>query len=119
VLVRGYAEITDDLVPYVFVILTEVSSPSFALYLEQMHGNAFADSDRIGVGCLQNRDIYAIRSTDYGDLEASQLPQSVTQAILISRQQEPVTLHLTASGLHAAGIAPDCFSHFAQISLEG
>lgn len=125
--VRGYAateEITEpfcaencDTFTYVFLQLDEsfLDDSDLQRFFEIFKGNAFVSDGGLGLGCVENGQIFTHNDFDYSIAE--QLSVEDTEALLNSSASEMVKVHLERRTEYMEGEAPACFSHFVIKSV--
>ncbi|MBD3330220.1 hypothetical protein GF354_01670 [Candidatus Peregrinibacteria bacterium] len=130
--VMGYIEVDEDktdprcdpdfddceIVDYVWFYIYESDNDYFTEFLKDNEGNAFTDGNRIGLGCLtEDHRITYYNASDYYGHEELTMDQKVSEAILNSQSDSPITIKLTKYLLSAGSGAPLCYAHFRDVEL--
>jgi hypothetical protein len=102
---------------YAFFNVLETDNEFFADYIESQTGNAFVGEASIGLGCVENDILWRINDSDEFGMQEYTTSQEMSEAILSSDKENPVTIEIERYLLTLGSGAPDCYSPFAKVGL--
>lgn len=124
--VTGYAQVQEideafceeNCTVYDYVVFQATEEVTGAnAFFEENEGNSFVSRESFGLGCLEDDIIsYSNHSDQYG-MDQVELSAELTQQILDSTKESPITLRLQKLKLDGGRGAPTCYSHFRNVML--
>jgi hypothetical protein len=124
--VKGYSTVVETLEPFcqencakynsVLFNITETKNESIEDYIGGQIGNSFVSETGIGIGCVENEIISRWNDSDEFGMKEYMSSTEISERILESTKEKPVTIQLTRFPYTGGRGAPACYSHFAEIN---
>ncbi len=105
--------------PYVYFNLTGNYSPEFQKFSDSNAGNAFVGQDVIGLGCKEPgaNFLYYYNDSEENGMKYFRLSDTDSAKFFAGTMNFPVTITLERKPFYGGSGAPDCYSHFTEITV--
>lgn len=126
-LLRGYVSLSErpqafcqedcPVFTYASFNILETENEFIDDYISGQKGNSFVGEMEIGLGCTDDNILWRMNdSNEFGMKKYTNSPET-SEAILNATKENPITVNLERYLYTGGRGAPDCYSHFAQVSL--
>lgn len=104
---------------YVNFNLTGNYSPEFQKFSDSNAGNAFVGQDVIGLGCKEPgaNFLYYYNDSEENGMKYFRLSDTDSAKFFAGTMNFPVTITLERKPFYGGSGAPDCYSHFTEITV--
>lgn len=109
---EAFCEEDCDQYEYVSFIVTESNAPTLDDFFADNAGNSAVGNSSIGIGCLEDGQIYYANHSDEHGVKDFRLSKSLTDKIMSSTSKSPVILEIEKLPLSGGMGAPTCYSLF-------
>ncbi|MDX9970356.1 MAG: hypothetical protein RBS56_00410 [Candidatus Gracilibacteria bacterium] len=105
--------------PYVYFNLVGNLSPEFQKFSDTNAGNAFVGQDVIGLGCKENGPgfLYYYNDSEENGMKYFRLSDEDSVKLFAGTMNSPVTITLERKPFYGGSGAPECYSHFTEITV--
>lgn len=109
---------TSDYVLFELTPPVTITNPAFKQFQKENEGNAYMDTNAIGLGCYQDKTIISSNSTDKSGTRESTLPGTETAKIMNATAKDPIIIKLTREKFTGGSEGTTCYSHFGKIEVK-
>jgi len=125
IVVKGYTNVVEAKEPfceencatydYVLFNITDTNNDFIDEYIGGQKGNSFVGDMSIGLGCVKDGIVWRWNDSDKFGIKEYASSKAISERILKSTEEKPVTIQLTRYLYTGGRGAPACYSHFAEI----
>ena len=127
VVVNGYVTLSErpeafceencPIYTYVFFNILDTDNQFIDDYITGQKGNSFVGEMSIGLGCVDNNILWRWNDSNEFGMQKYTNSSKTSQAVLNSNKESPISINLERYLYTSGRGAPDCYSHFANVSL--